>query len=148
MSLSEGIGAEWDELLRLVDAGASVRSAAVSLGISCSRAYAILQARGRGSGRAKTVVTDEHRGRVLAVFADSGSVNGAAKAAGLSHSAARRILVQAGVMAAEKVPWGKEAARLRFLELVEQGWSRASTCPIRRTGRPWPGGPGPRPPSW
>lgn len=141
MSLSEGSSRECDELLRLIDAGVSVRSAATALGLPSSRAYAISRAGGRGTGRAKTVVTDEHRRRVLAVFAESGSVNRAAIAAGLSHATARRILVSAGVMAAEAKPAGKEAAKRRFLELIGQGWPSARAAREvgvhPRTGRDW-----------
>ncbi|WTD55753.1 IS30 family transposase [Streptosporangium sp. NBC_01639] len=86
-------------------------------------------------------MTDEHRRRVLAVFAESGSVNRAAIAAGLSHGTARRILVSAGVMAAEAKPAGKEAAKRRFLELIGQGWPSARAAREvgvhPRTGRDW-----------
>lgn len=143
MSLSEESSRERDELLRLVDAGVSVPSAAVALGLSSSRAYTLLRACGRGSGRPKTVVTAEHRRQVRTVFAVAGSVNQAAIAAGLSHSAARRILVEAGAIVAETTPRGgdKAAAKQRFLELIGQGWSSARAARDvgvnERTGREW-----------
>jgi IS30 family transposase len=100
-------------LLRMVDAGGPVRSAALSLGISGGRAYEILRVCGRGAGP-KTVITDEHREVVLSVFAASGSVNRAALAARLSHNAARRILVTATLIPQAPRPSGKAAARARF----------------------------------
>lgn len=74
------------------------------------------------------MITAKHRERVAAVFADSNSINRAASAAGLSHSAARRILVRAGVVAAARQPRGKPAAKQRFLALIEEGWSVAAAA--------------------
>ena len=93
MSFSE----ETARLLRLVDAGVAVAVAARELGISRDRAYALLKAAGRGRG-AKTRITVEHRRIVIARYKATGSVNAAARVAGLSHNATRRILVNAGLV--------------------------------------------------
>jgi IS30 family transposase len=119
-------------LMRLVDAGMAVSAAASALGLSRARAYALLRRAGAPVGRAKTIVTGEHRARVLAGFAAEGNVAAAARAAGLSHSAARRILVEAGQIAVEPVPCGKPEARARFFELLAQG--RSSAAAAREVG--------------
>ena len=137
MSFSEEIG----QLLRLLDAGALVAEAAAALGFTSQRAYALLRESGHARGRPKTVVTAEHRDIVRLVFASTGSVNKAAQDSGLSHSAARRILVAAGLFSAEPRPAGKAEAKARFLELVEQGWSTSRAAREvgvnPRTGRDW-----------
>jgi IS30 family transposase len=87
------------------------------------------------------VIAEEHRERVEAVFAESGSINQAAAAAGVSHGAARRILVGAGLVPAVAQARGNRAARERFAELVEQGWSTVRAAREvgvhPRTGRDW-----------
>jgi len=123
MSFSEDFDLHRDALLRMVDAGVPVATAAVALGISVGRAYAVLRACGRGSGSTRTTITAEHHEQVRTVFAWSGSINRAAIECGLSHSAARRILVVAGLVGAGVAPRGKPEAKARFLELVAQGWS-------------------------
>ena len=137
MSFSEELAG----LLRLVDAGVSVVVAADELGMSRGRAYRLLRESGRGVGRTRTPITDGLREQVVDVFGASGSVNQAAKAAGLSHSAARRILVAAGLVPAEAAPAGRPGAKARFLELVGQGWSTAAAAREvgvhERTGRDW-----------
>ena len=144
MSLSEDFQRHHDTLCRMVDGGVPVASAGRALGISRARCYAILRAGGRGSGTSRTVITDRHRERVVAVFGESASVNRAAITAGLSHSAARRILVAAGLVPAVPAPVGKTQARDRFLELTEQGWSAARAAREvgvhPRTGLDWRAG--------
>jgi len=60
---------------------------------------------------------------VVEVFGRTGSINQAAGAAGLSHSAARRILVATGLVSAGPMAREKASERERFLQLREQGWS-------------------------
>jgi IS30 family transposase len=121
-----------------------IASASVSLGISRARCYAILRACDRGSGTSRTVITDAHRERVITVFDESASVNRAAITAGISHSAARRILVTAGLVPTASAPRGKPEARDRFLELVAVGWSTtraAREVDVHpRTARDWRAG--------
>ena len=140
MSCQEDVARYRDELLRLIDAGIPLRSAAGSLGISRGRAVEVLRACGRGP-EPRTVVTDEHRELVVAVFVEHGSVTRAALVSGLSHGAARRILVAAAMVPAAPRPWGKAASRERFLELVGQGWSIARASREvgvnPRTGQEW-----------
>src|SRR5215471_1190612 len=97
MSFFEDLERHGDVLLRLVDAGVAVAAACESLGIGRGRGYEILRARGRSSGR-RTVITAALREQVIAVFGESGSINRAAIASGLSHGAARRVLVGAGLV--------------------------------------------------
>jgi molybdenum-dependent DNA-binding transcriptional regulator ModE len=111
-------------LLRLVDAGVSVRAAAESLGVSTGSAYWMLRGAGQLAGM-RRVITDAHRARVVEVSDASGSVNRAASVSKLGYPVARRILVEAGRVSAQPRPRGKAAARARFLELVGQGWSSA-----------------------
>ncbi|HET9501295.1 MAG TPA: IS30 family transposase [Marmoricola sp.] len=78
---------------------------------------------------------------MVAEYDRTRSINRAAIVCGLSHSAARRILVRAGLVPEERVSVGKGAAKARFLELVEQGWSTTSAAVEvgvhPRTGRDW-----------
>ncbi len=89
----------------------------------------------------KTTITQELRGRVQAAFAFGGSVAAAARAAGLSQSAARRILVASGQISAEAAPRGKGVARIRFFELLAQGHSSARAAREvgvnERTAKDW-----------
>lgn len=125
MSFSEDCARLGDQLARLVDAGMPVKEAAVAVGVSRDRCYAILRAIGRPAGPARRAgrrgVAD--RGVIVAVFDTSGSINRAAKACGVSQSVARRILVAEGRVTSEKIPWGKPEAKRRCLELFERGWS-------------------------
>jgi len=123
MSFSEDCVRLGDQLARLVDAGVPVKEAAVVIGVSCERCYAILRAIGRpvGSARGQRAVAD--RDVIVAVFQDSGSILQAAKACGVSHSTARKMLVAEGLVTSEKIPWGKPEAKRRCVELFEQGWS-------------------------
>jgi len=122
MSFAEDFERLGDALLRLVDSGVGVAAACESLGISRGRGYEILRALGRGSGR-RTVITEELREQVIAVFGRTASINRAAICGGLSHDAARRILVAAGLVAVATAVRGKAQAKVRFMELVETGWS-------------------------
>ncbi len=78
---------------------------------------------------------------MAAVFTASGSVNQAAKAAGISHSSARKLLVAAGFVGKERRPRGKAEAKARFFELVTSGWSVARAAREVgvnvRTARDW-----------
>ncbi len=118
---------EFEQLLRLVDSGLSVRAASAVAGIPIWRAYQLWREAGRPV-RSKTRITDDHRVMVVAEFERSQTVAAAATVAGLSHAAARRILVLAGLLPAEPVPRGKAEARQRYLELIAQGWSNAAAA--------------------
>jgi transposase, IS30 family len=79
--------------------------------------------------------------QVVAEFTATGSVEAAAKAAGISHSSARRMLVAAGLVSEQRQPRGKPAARARFLELIAQGASTSGAAREVgvhvRTARDW-----------
>ena len=79
--------------------------------------------------------------QVVSVFTATGSINQAAAANGISHSSARKLLVAAGLVPAQRRSRGKAAARAQFLELVEQGWSTARAAREvgvhERTARDW-----------
>jgi IS30 family transposase len=75
------------------------------------------------------VITAVLREQVVAVFGESGTVQGAAVASGLSHDAARRILVAAGLVTAQRAVRAKVRARARFIELMQLGW------PVTRAAR-------------
>jgi len=132
---------EFERLIRLVDAGLSVSAAALAVGMPRSRAYRLFAESGRQLGKPKTRITDGHRRRVMQEFARTGSIHQAARVAGLSHSAARRILVAAGQVPAAAMPRGKATARKRFEQLRAQGWSIARASREvgvnGRTGRDW-----------
>ena len=143
MSFQEDLDRCRTRLLVMVDAGVQVSVAAGVLGLSRSRAYEILRAVGRGRG-ARTVITEEHRKSVVAVFAESGSISRAASISGLSHDAARRILVAAGRVPAKgprQGPRDRAAAKARFLELLGQGrsaaWAAREVGVNERTARDW-----------
>lgn len=78
---------------------------------------------------------------VAAVFTASGSVNRAAKSAGISHWSARKLLVAAGLVSKERQPRGKAEAKARFFELIASGWSAARAAREVgvnvRTARDW-----------
>jgi molybdenum-dependent DNA-binding transcriptional regulator ModE len=130
-------------LLRLVDAGVSVREAAESVGVSTGSAYAMLRGVGRPRKPRKPIVQAQ-RAQVIVVFDTSGSVNRAASQAGIGYAVARRILVEAGRVSAASRPVGKAEARAEFLELVGQGWSTARAAREvgvhERTARDWRAG--------
>ncbi|MDG5768802.1 IS30 family transposase, partial [Mycolicibacterium fortuitum] len=86
-----------------------MQEAAGSLGVSRQRAYAILRATGRPMGSSRPDVSGVDRGQVAAVFTATASVNAAAKAGGVAHATARRMLVEAGLVAAERQQRGKPA---------------------------------------
>ena len=77
----------------------------------------------------------------MAVFAATGSINQAAKAGGVSHGVARRLLVAEGRVAAARKPCGKAEAKRRFFELLAAGWSAARAAREvgvhDRTARGW-----------
>ena len=78
---------------------------------------------------------------VVAVFEATGSINQAAKVNGISHARARRVLVERGVVNQGREPRGKAQARVRFLELIEAGWSASRAAREVgvhvRTARDW-----------
>ena len=122
MSFLEDFECHGGALVRMVDCGVAVAAACEALGIKRARGYEILRASGRGAG-GRTVITDAVRERVVAVFDESASINRAASAGGVSHGAARRILVMAGLVPAATAVRGKAQARVRFGELIDAGWS-------------------------
>jgi IS30 family transposase len=141
VSFSEECVQFGDQLARLIDAGVSVKDAAVSVGISRRRCCAILQARGRAVGRRGATWGRLDPQQVIAVFNATGSINQAAKASGVSHRRARRLLVAEGLVSQAIRPRGKAAAKRRFLELLESGWSMSRAAREVgvhvRTGRDW-----------
>jgi transposase, IS30 family len=141
VSFSEDCVRFGDRLAKLVDAGVSVREAADSLGISRQRGYAILRATGRPVGVGRPNVSDVDPAVVVAVFGETGSINRAAKAAGVSHGRARRVLVAKGLVCQQRRPRGKPDARERWQELLAQGWSAARAAREvgvnERTARDW-----------
>ncbi len=143
MSFVEDFERHGDVLLRLVDSGVPVAAACESLGITRARGYEILRARGRRLGR-RTVITDALREHVIAVFGQTASISRAAIASGLSHNAARGIVVAAGLVPAARTVRGKAQARVRFTELIEAGWSNTRAAREvgvnRRTGQDWRAG--------
>jgi IS30 family transposase len=92
-------------------------------------------------GSPRPDVTGVDRDQVAAVFVEEGSVNAAAKAVGVAHSTARRMLVEAGLVDTARQVLGKAAERARFLELLEAGWSSARAAREVgihvRTARDW-----------
>ena len=99
------------------------REAGARLGISHQRCYAILRATGRPAGSTRAGRRGVDPAVVVAVFDATGSVNAAAKASGISHASARRVLVDKGLISNDRQPYGKPQARARFLELLGLGWS-------------------------
>jgi transposase len=141
VSFSEDCVRFGDRLRRLVDAGVPVKDAAVSLGVSRQRCYAILRAVGRPVGSSRPTPGEVDAGQVVAVFTATGSVNAAAKSCGMSHWSARRVLVAAGLVSETRQSRGKAAAKRRFLQLIGSGWSTARAASEvgvhERTGRDW-----------
>lgn len=147
MSFSEDCARFGDQLARLVDAGVPVKEAAVAVGLSRDRCYAILRAIGRPAGAVRGPgKRGEQRGVadrdvIVAVFTETGSVNQAAKASGVSHSVARKLLVSEGLVTSGRMTWGKPEAKRRCLELIEQGWSVTRAAREvgvnERTARDW-----------
>ena len=129
-----------DRLLTLVVIGVPFVVAAAAVGVSRDCAYQLLRACGHGRG-SRTSITEDHRQGVVVEFSRTVSINHAAIASGLSHSAARRILVASGLVSTERLLVGKREAKGRFLELIEHGWlsTRASreVGVHPRTGRDW-----------
>jgi IS30 family transposase len=130
-----------DRLANLVDAGVAVNEAAERLGISPGRCYAILRATGRAAGSPRPDIRDVDPARVAAVFTATGSINQAAKACGVSHGVARRLLVAQDLVSSVRQPVGKALAKRRFFELLASGWSATRAAREvgvhERTGRDW-----------
>jgi IS30 family transposase/transposase-like protein len=123
VSFSEDCVEFGERLAKLVDAGVPVRDAAEALGISRQRCYAILRAIGRPVGLARPASRVPDQAQVVAVFTATGSINRAAKAAGVTHGAARRVLIDAGLVSPVRQARGKPDAKVRFFELLAAGWS-------------------------
>ncbi|WP_205850481.1 helix-turn-helix domain-containing protein, partial [Mycolicibacterium sp. CR10] len=119
----------------------AIKDAAVTLRISPNRCYAILRATGRPVGSPRPTLRKVSAAYVAAMFTATGSINQAAEANGISHGAARRLLVEAGLVSENRQPRGKAAARTRFFELLESGWSVARAAREvgvhERTARDW-----------
>lgn len=141
MSFSEDCSEFGDRLAKLVDAGVAVKEAAAMIGLSRGRCYAILRATGRPVGVSHTAWRDVSPDAVTAVFKATGSINQAAKANGISHSRARRVLVEYGLVGEGRQSAGKPEAKRRFCELLEAGWSAARAAREvgvhERTARDW-----------
>jgi len=141
VSFSEDCVRFGDELAKLVDAGVPVKDAAAAVGISPGRCYAILRATGRPAGRARAARSAVDSAAVVVAFEATGSINQAAKAHSISHSRARRLLVEKGVVNKARQPRGKAQPRARFLELLEAGWSASRAArevgAHVRTARDW-----------
>ena len=141
MSFSEDCVRFGDRLAKLVDADVPVREAAQGLGISRQRGYSILRAVGRPLGPPRSDVSGVDPARVAMVFTETGSITQAAKAVGVSHPTARRLLVEQGLVSQDRSPCGKAEARARFLELIAEGWSATRAAREvgvnERTGRDW-----------
>lgn len=144
MSFSEDVARFGDQLVGLVGSGVAVTEAAAVLGITRHRCYAILRARGAGLGKPKRVIEPAEELLVVRVFAETASVNQAAKAAGVAFSVARRILVAQGLFSAASRSHGKPEANRRFLELIAAGWSMKEAAAAvgvhYRTAKDWRAG--------
>jgi len=114
VSFSEDCVRCGDQLAKLVDGGVSGKEAASWLGISRQRGYAVLRATGRPIGSPRPDKRGVDIGRIVAVFDATGSINQAAKAVGVSHGTARRVLVERGLVSRDRQLYGKAAARERF----------------------------------
>lgn len=79
--------------------------------------------------------------QIAVVFTETGSINAAAKAVGVSHSTARRILVLQGLVSSAAQPLGKPEAKTRLFELLGSGWSLTRAAREvgvhERTARDW-----------
>lgn len=141
MSFQEDCARFGDQLARLVDSGVPVKEAAVAVGVPRQRCYAILRAIGRPVGPPRGLGRLADAERVVAVFDRTGSINKASLECNVAFSVARRILVDAGLVAAAKQAVSKPEAKKRFGELIEQGWSATRAAREvgvnERTGRDW-----------
>lgn len=130
-----------DQLAKLIDEGVSVREAAQALRLSEPRVYAILRAMGQSLGPLRPGMRGVDPAEVADVFIKTGSVNAAAKAVGRAHSTVRQVLVDQGLIEPERQRRGKSAARARFFELLDEGWSVARAAREVEvhveTGRRW-----------
>jgi IS30 family transposase len=144
VSFSEDCVEFGDRLATLVDAGVAVRDAAQALGLSRDRCYAILRATGRPVGTPRPAAQVVDAVQAVAVFTATGSINRAAKVCGVSHDAARKVLVAHGLVTAAREPRGKAQAKQRFFELLAAGWPSAAAAREvgvhERTGDDWRSG--------
>ncbi|MEE2059536.1 helix-turn-helix domain-containing protein, partial [Rhodococcus artemisiae] len=116
--------------------------AAVAIGLPRQRCYAILRAIGRPVGKPRSRIGGPDPRLIVTVYERTGSINQAAKASGVAHSVARRVLVDEGLVSREKIPpKGKPEAKRRCLELIAAGWSaRRAAREVgvnERTARDW-----------
>jgi IS30 family transposase len=132
VSFSEDRVRRDDRLAKLIDAGVSAREAAQALGLSLPRVYAILRAMGQFLGPPRPGVRGVDPVQVAAVFLETGSVNAAAKAVGRAHSTVRQMLVEQGLIEAQRQQRGKPAARVRFFDLLDEGWTVARAASLSR----------------
>ena len=141
MSFSEDCVEFGDQLAKLVDAGVPARDAAEAVGISRQRCYGILRAIGRPVGLPRPSSRVPDQAQVVAVFTATGSINAAAKAAGVTHWMARGVLVDAGLVSPVRQARGKPDAKVRFFELLSAGWSASRAAREvgvhERTARDW-----------
>jgi len=111
------------------------------MGLRLGKAYLLLAREGHARGCPKPRVSASQALVVESVFAASGSIARAAKQAGISHPAARKVLVGAGAVPARTQPVDRSAQREQFLVLTGQGWSTARAArEVRvseRTGGCW-----------
>lgn len=142
MSFQEDCVRFGDQLARLVDAGVPVKEAAVAIGLPRQRCYAILRVIGRPVGKPRGPAGTADLRMIVTVFGETASISAAAKACGVAHSVARRILVAEGLVSREKIPpRGKPEAKRRCLELIAAGWSTTRAAREvgvnERTARDW-----------
>lgn len=142
MSFQEDCERFGEELARLVDAGVPVKEAAIAVGVSRRRCYAILRAINRPVGKPRSKGGIADHGLIVSTFEQTGSVNRSAKACGVAFSVARRILVEVGLVPVGKMnAAGKPEEKRKFLELIGAGWSTtraaAEVGVNERTGQDW-----------
>ncbi|MFN8127161.1 MAG: IS30 family transposase [Candidatus Nanopelagicales bacterium] len=96
---------------------------------------------GRPVGTSRSRWRGVESAAVMAVFEATGSINQAAKTNGISHSRARRVLVEQGLVEEDRRPVGKAEAKARFFELLDAGWSASRAAREVgvhvRTARDW-----------
>ncbi|WP_242676802.1 IS30 family transposase [Rhodococcus sp. ABRD24] len=142
MSFQEDCVRFGDQLTRLVDAGIPVKEAAAAIGLPRQRCYAILRAVGRPVGKSRGRAGTADPQLIVTVYGETGSISAAARASGVAHSVARRILVAEGLVGSERIrPKGKPEAKRRCLELIAEGWSTTRAAREvgvnERTARDW-----------
>lgn len=130
-----------DRLAKLVDAGVPVRDAAGCVGDLTAALLRGSAGDGPSGGSSSAGGTGGGSG------SGGGGVHRdrldyqAAKSTGVSPWAARRVLVERGLVSMDRQPCGKAAPRQRLLELLGQGWAAARAAREVgvhvRTARDW-----------